>query len=88
MDTPSHLSIFYGKECPHCEKMLRVVKELEKSLAISVNKFEIWHDKENMKMMEALDNGSCGGVPFFFNEKTHKTICGEATLNELKQWAK
>lgn len=79
--------MFYGKECPHCEKMLRLTKQLETETGLRVNKFEVWHDKENMKTMEALDQGVCGGVPYFFNEKTHKTICGEATLDELKTWA-
>lgn len=29
----------------------------------------------------------CGGVPFFLNQITGKTICGKATYKELKNWA-
>ena len=30
----------------------------------------------------------CGGVPFFYNTKTEKFICGEADYETLKKWAK
>jgi hypothetical protein len=29
----------------------------------------------------------CGGVPFFFNKKNKKTICGSAPYGKLKAWA-
>ena len=34
-----------------------------------------------------FDRGRCGGVPFFINTETDATICGEATIDELKAWA-
>lgn len=86
-DTPSFLNMFYGKECPHCAKMLRLAKRLEVEENVTIMRFEIWHDAENMKTMEAIDRGKCDGVPFFYNEKTRATLCGEATYEELKQWA-
>ncbi len=49
---------------------------------------EIWHNKENEKKMEEVDKGYCGGVPFLINTKSNKWICGEATYDELKDWAK
>lgn len=84
----SHLMNFYGTECPHCERMEPLIKQLETEVGITVDRFEIWHNKENAEKMKACDkDGACGGVPFFINTKTGKTICGEATCDELKAWA-
>ena len=32
-------------------------------------------------------NEFCGGVPFFFNERTGKKICGNTSFEKLKVWA-
>ncbi len=82
----NHLLFFYGTECPHCQKMGLLLAKLEFD-GIHVERVEIWHNEANMKKMEELDTEPCGGVPFFLNTKTGKTICGEATLKELKAWA-
>ena len=34
-----------------------------------------------------IDKGRCGGVPFFYNKKTGKFICGAADYDGLKKWA-
>jgi thiol-disulfide isomerase/thioredoxin len=83
----SHLLEFYGTECPHCEKMHELVARLEKQEGIKVESLEVWHNKENEKKLLELDKDLCGGVPFFFNTKSKKWICGEATYEELKDWA-
>ena len=81
------LLMFTGTECDHCHEMNPIVEELEKELSVKVEKLEVWHDAENMQMLQKLDDGKCGGIPFFFNEKTEKWICGSATLEKLKEWA-
>ena len=48
---------------------------------------EVWDNEENAKLMESLDKEPCGGIPFFLNKKTGKTICGEVSYQELKDWA-
>jgi hypothetical protein len=82
------LLFFYGTECPHC---IRMEKHVDKLIAEGheIEKIEIWHNEENNKMMEKLDceDEPCGGVPFFLNQKTGKTCCGEVTWKELKAWA-
>lgn len=78
---------FYGKECVHCKKMEPLVKRLEEELGIKIKKLEVWHNEKNAKLMEELDKGRCGGVPFFINLKTGKWICGATTYEELKKWA-
>ncbi len=84
----SHLINFYGTECPHCERMEPIITKFEQETGVTVERKEVWHDEENYKLFQELDkDGGCGGVPFFMNKKTGKTICGEATFDELKAWA-
>jgi thiol-disulfide isomerase/thioredoxin len=85
----SHLLEFYGRECPHCMTMQPFVEKLEKETGLKVAKFEVWHNAENAALMEKYDPGGsrCGGVPFFFNTKTGKWICGAVDYKTLKEWA-
>lgn len=83
----SHLLMFTGTECTHCHEMEPLVEKLEKEAKVTVTRFEVWHDAENMKKLQQLDQGLCGGIPFFFNTKTKKWICGAADYGKLKEWA-
>lgn len=78
--------LFYGEECDGCQ---RVLKEVEKLLSegIRITLKEVWHNKENMKLVEELDTEKCDGVPFFINTVTKKTICGAAPYEIIKAWA-
>ncbi len=78
---------FYGTECPHCKTMEPIIAVFEKETGLTVERKEVWHDQDNMKVMDGYDKGVCGGVPYFFNTETGKSICGEATVEELKEWA-
>ena len=78
---------FYGKECPHCITMMPLVEKLEKEAGLKVEKYEVWHNEENTKKMAEYDKGRCGGVPFFINTDTNVIICGEASYEELRNWA-
>ena len=79
---------FYGTECPHCHDMDPLVEKLEKELSVEVVKLEVWHNTENATLLKKLDTIGCGGVPFFFNEKTGKALCGAVDYETLKKWAK
>ena len=83
----SNLLSFYGKECPHCEHMEPIIEKLQKDTGVVVDHLEVWYDEANMKKLESYDKNCCGGVPFFYNTETKKWICGEATYDELKDWA-
>lgn len=83
----SELLEFYGEECPHCRKMDRLVERLEEEEDVEVEKFEVWHDEQNAQKFREIDQGRCGGVPFFYNEETEDTICGEVSYDRLKEWA-
>ena len=85
----SHLIEFYGEECPHCIVMHELVEHLEKEEGVKVEAIEVWHNKENEKKMEEIACfEDCGGVPFFYNTKTKKFVCGQTDYEILKKWAK
>lgn len=81
------LLFFYGTECPHCHRMDPLVERLEQEEKVKVTRLEVWHDEANAKILEDLDRGRCGGVPFFFNRKTGAWLCGEVPYEKLKAWA-
>ncbi len=83
----SDLMMFTGSECPHCHEMDPLVEKIEKELKVKVEKLEVWHNDKNNKLLQELDKGRCGGVPFFFNKKTKKFLCGEVDFKTLKKWA-
>jgi hypothetical protein len=64
-----------------------LVERLETEERMKVAKIEVWHNEANAKLMREYDKNYCGGVPFFFNKKTGKWICGESDYERLKKWA-
>lgn len=83
---------FYGTECGHCKKMDPLVERLENEEGVKITRLEVWHDSQNAALMAELDRDEkgqtfCGGVPFFYNEKTGKKICGTTDYDKLKVWA-
>jgi hypothetical protein len=68
--------------------MHALVERLEKEEGVKVDAFEVWHNKENENKLLELDKDLCGGVPFFYNTKTKKFICGEDSYGALLDWAK
>jgi hypothetical protein len=67
--------------------MAPLVERLEEEEKINIGKLEVWHNEANAKVMRNYDKGYCGGVPFFYNKKTGKWICGETDYERLKKWA-
>ena len=82
-----HLIMFHGAECFHCRNMDPLVEQLEKEYGIKITKIEVWHNEKNAQLLSETDQGMCGGVPFFWNAKTKKWMCGETGYDELKEWA-
>lgn len=78
---------FYGTECPHCRDMEPLIERLEQEAGLKIERFEVWHSAKNAELMQKFDKGFCGGVPFFFNKKTGKWICGSTSYDKLKKWA-
>jgi thiol-disulfide isomerase/thioredoxin len=82
-----HLLDFYGTECPHCIDMDPLMERLEKEEGIKVKKVEVWHNSKNAELWKKYDQGKCGGVPFFYNTKTKKFLCGSTDYATFKKWA-
>lgn len=80
---------FYGEECPHCQKMRKLTTQLMEEFSdIKIERKEVWHDKKNMEFIKECDkDDECGGVPFFYNDETKETLCGEVSYKEIKKWA-
>ena len=78
---------FFGDGCPHCQKMDPKVEELEEEQDVDVKQLEVWNDQENAEKQMELDDGKCGGVPFFYNTETDEWICGETDQETLQDWA-
>ncbi len=87
MDEESHLLEFFGKECSHCAAIEPRVVRLQDEEGVEIRKYEVWHSEENAKLMRRYDQGRCGGVPFFYNTKTKKWLCGEVSYEKLRDWA-
>jgi len=78
---------FYGTECSHCKDMEHLIERLEEETGLKLERFEVWHNAKNAELMEKFDKSFCGGVPFFFNKKTGKWICGSTSYEKFKAWA-
>jgi len=82
-----NLLMFTGTECHFCREMDPLVERLEKEEGVKVTKLEVWHNAKNAEFLTKVDKIGCGGVPFFFNQKTGKAICGASSYENLKKWA-
>ena len=83
----SHLLEFFGAECAHCKKMESLLERLEEELGVTVTRLEVWHNQENANLLKKYDQGFCGGVPFFYNTRSAKWLCGDPDYEKLKAWA-
>ena len=83
----NRLIMFYGTECHICHEIEPTIDKLADELNVKITKLEVWHDAKNAAEFQKVDSGKCGGVPFFYNEKTKKWLCGEVSYSELKKWA-
>ena len=66
---------------------LKILEQLQKDLKVKISRVEVWHNEENAQMLEEIDLGKCGGVPFFFNKRTKKWLCGAQDYETVKAWA-
>ena len=86
---------FYGEDCPHCQKMIPIVSQVENETGVTFEKLEVWHNDTNRA--EYLKHGDevmkdCNlqhegiVVPTFMSMKNYKSICGEKSVEELKKF--
>ncbi len=67
--------------------MVPLVERLEEEEKVQVSKLDVWHHEENARFMKQFDKGYCGGVPFFYNRRSGKWLCGATDYERLKAWA-
>lgn len=79
--------MYYGDTCQHCHKMMPLVDALEKQMGVKVERKEVYNNQANNEERMTNDQGVCGGVPYFYNTESKKWICGETSLEKLKEWA-
>lgn len=50
------LSLFYGRECPHCAAEEKYLESLQKKMGddLTINKYEVWHNQENGELLEKV----------------------------------
>ena len=62
-------------------------EQLKEELGVQIRTFEVWYDSKNLELLQRLDRGRCGGVPFFYNKRSRRYICGATTYANLRAWA-
>lgn len=83
---------FYGEECPHCHRMMPLVDKIALEEGLSVDKFEVWHNKtnaENMRLYRPEILQACGGafgVPVLVEPESRRVLCGEVSYDMLRHW--
>ncbi|MDD6323098.1 MAG: hypothetical protein PUA73_00575 [Bacilli bacterium] len=65
----TNINLFYGKECPYCQKEEKNLKILKYQLGdnINIKKYEVWHNKKNNELLTKVKNEFSSdkqGVPF------------------------
>jgi len=78
---------FRGRGDDYCDMMEPLKEQLVEELGVQIRCFEVWQDTRNLELLQTLDNGRCGGVPFFYNKRSCRFICGATTYDNLKAWA-
>jgi len=82
-----YLIQFTGKGDDYCAQMEPLKERLKDELGVEIRCFEVWYGTANLELLQKLDRGRCGGVPFFYNKKSRRFICGATTYANLKAWA-
>jgi len=82
-----YLIQFKGKGDDYCKQMEPLKEQLRDELGLEIRCFEVWYDSKNLELLQRLDRGRCGGVPFFYNKRSRRFVCGATTYANLKAWA-
>jgi hypothetical protein len=80
------LLYFRGETDKYSEMMEPLNRELARE-GFNMKRFEVWYNTRNTELMQHLDLGRCGGVPYYYNKNTKRFICGATDINNLRNWA-
>lgn len=83
--------LFYGRGCPHCEKVEKFIKENNLREKIYFEEREVYFNRKNARLLEEIAK-KCNltkneiGVPFLWDGKVSKCIVGdEPIINYFKE---
>mmetsp|Transcript_21615 Transcript_21615/g.46219 ORF Transcript_21615/g.46219 Transcript_21615/m.46219 type:complete len:113 (+) Transcript_21615:90-428(+) len=84
-----HLIGFYAEQSPESKRMRYLTTLLEEELpGTRVLWLESWTNPLNERLRATIDiRNQCGGVPYLFNRKTGKVLCGIVAYDKLRRWA-
>eukprot|EP00931_Biecheleriopsis_adriatica_P087194 TRINITY_DN61697_c0_g1_i1.p1 TRINITY_DN61697_c0_g1~~TRINITY_DN61697_c0_g1_i1.p1 ORF type:complete len:188 (+),score=39.75 TRINITY_DN61697_c0_g1_i1:75-566(+) len=84
-----HLIGFYAEQSMEAKRMRYLGNLLEKELpGTKIVWLEAWENPLNERLRATIDNrNQCGGVPYLFNRKTGKVLCGVVAYDKLRAWA-
>ena len=85
-DDACYLMEFHSDNCDHCEQMEPVLRRLENDLKTKIRRINIFRRREFMGLLEAIGHDECGSLPFYYNRRTGRAICGATTYINLKRW--
>ena len=65
-----NIYLFYGKECPHCEKLIKYLDDINDKYGNKFNLygFEVWHNSENANLMKEFilaKGDKSSGIPYY-----------------------
>eukprot|EP00933_Yihiella_yeosuensis_P043751 TRINITY_DN3867_c4_g1_i1.p1 TRINITY_DN3867_c4_g1~~TRINITY_DN3867_c4_g1_i1.p1 ORF type:complete len:158 (+),score=24.85 TRINITY_DN3867_c4_g1_i1:59-532(+) len=86
---PPHLIGFYAEQSMEAKRMRYLGGLLEKELpGTRIVWLEAWENPLNERLRASIDlRNQCNGVPYLFNRKTGKVICGVQAYDKLRLWA-
>uniref|UniRef100_A0A7S1RXC5 Thioredoxin domain-containing protein n=1 Tax=Alexandrium catenella TaxID=2925 RepID=A0A7S1RXC5_ALECA len=87
--TAPHLIGFYAEQSMEAKRMKYLGDLLEKELpGTKIVWLEAWQNPMNERLRATIDlRNQCGGVPYLFNRKTGKVLCGVVAYDKLRLWA-
>ena len=65
-----NIYLFYGRECPHCEKLMEYLDDINNKYGDKFNLygFEIWHNSDNANLMKKFletKGDKSSGIPYY-----------------------
>ncbi|CAA9988544.1 conserved Plasmodium protein, unknown function [Plasmodium knowlesi strain H] len=83
-----HLLCFHSEDCEYCNSMEKLLTKLKNEEGVNFLKLEMYENSYNFELLQQLDyDNLCGGLPYYYNLKTHYNICGATTYHNLRNWA-
>lgn len=91
-DTEADLVLYWGKGCPHCEKVKEYIRNNNLDSKVKIAYREVYYDngnqtklEETVKLCPEVDTSQGIGVPLAFDPKNKKCILGdEPAIDWLK----